>query len=69
MSNDSTRSIFGPSSALSLDPKSAHPGKSFWVVKADLSSLASASGKDILHNCTTRIVLKEDAAPLSPEQG
>lgn len=53
MSNDSARSVFGPSSALSLDPRPAHPGKSFWVAKADLSSLAPEAGTSILDNCTT----------------
>lgn len=69
MSNDSTRSVFGPSSAISLDPSPAHSGKSFWMAKADLSSLTPASCKSILDNCTTRIVLKEGASPGSSAQG
>lgn len=69
MSIDSARSVFGPSSALSLDPRPAHPGKSFWVAKADLSSLAPEAGTSILDKRTTRIVLKEDAAPVSSAQG
>jgi len=69
MNDDNKRDLFGPSSAVSMDPNPVREGKSFSIAMADVSSLHSANAQAIFSNCTTRIVLEGDAVTDSLTQG